>query len=89
MSALTFGSHAPANAGVTYAQNVGRAARALLAALLAVPARKQTAADEAAASARHINGEDTALFRLYRLASPYDAIMPNLQQELMVMAGRD
>ncbi len=81
MSALTYGSHAPASAGLSYAQNVGRAARALLAALLAIPLRR----DSASAAVRRHESEfaDAEL-----IAARYESIMPNLAQELRVMAAR-
>lgn len=80
-------------AGTNYAQNVGRAARALLDAILAFRASAPVAtsapivrsAQEVRAKAR----ENVSLYRLYALSAPYDSVMPNLRQELEIMAGRD
>jgi hypothetical protein len=87
MSALTFPTTVPASAGLTYAQNVGRAARTLLAALLAIPARAHATPGHGSTARRHTRDDDMALYRLNSLASPYDCVMPNLEQELRVMAG--
>ncbi|HEY0845526.1 MAG TPA: hypothetical protein VGE12_09165 [Noviherbaspirillum sp.] len=92
MGTLTITSPAHVN-GTSYAQNVGRAARALLDAILAfrTAATEETtkpvvrSAQEVRAKAR----ENVSLYRLYTLSAPYDSIMPNLRQELEVMAGRD
>lgn len=81
MSTLTYGSHAPANAGLSYTQNVGRAARALLAALLAVPVRK----DGASVTVRRHEYE---FADAEQIAARYESVMPNLAQELRVMAAR-
>ena len=68
-------------AGSSYVQNVGRAARALLAALFAVQPRV-----EKKAKARHAHNE-ISLYRLYSMSGS-DSVMPNLAQELAVMASR-
>ena len=88
MATLTFDTTAQAPIGLTYAQNVGRAARALLAALLTPPA-DSAARPAPAVRAKASTSDDMALYRLYCLASPYDSVMPNLAQELKVMASRD
>lgn len=88
MATLTIQSHAPANTGASYAQNVSRAARALLAALLAFG--HSAAAPAAPRAAKAVRARDElSLYRLYCLSSPYDSIMPNLRQELQAMACRD
>ncbi|HYD59959.1 MAG TPA: hypothetical protein VEC35_06375 [Noviherbaspirillum sp.] len=81
MATLTIATPAGATIGSSYAQNVGRAARALLAALFAADARTETPAKARSTS------DDISLYRLYRM-SRYDSVMPNLAQELTVIAGR-
>ena len=81
MATLTIATPTGATIGSNYAQNVGRAARALLAALLAVDARTETPAKARSTS------DDISLYRLYSM-SRYDSVMPNLVQELTVMAAR-
>lgn len=85
MSTLTISS--PAHAGSSYAQNVGRAARALLDAILSF--RQQPAAAAKADGVRAKTRDTVSLYRLYALSSPYDSLMPNLRQELQAMACRD
>jgi len=91
MATLTVQSPAHAGNGVDYLHNVGRATRALFAAILAVPrpATVATESVEALPVARAADRDDLSLYRLYCLASPYDSVMPNLAQELRVIAGRD
>lgn len=86
MSTLTVS--AANQAAGTYGQNVAQAARALLAALFAIaPTRPQEqAASEAAPAARTRAREEVSLARLYRLAGSYDSVMPNLAQELRMIA---
>lgn len=92
MGTLTITSPAHAN-GTSYAHNVGRAALNLLNAILdfRFSSAEETSkpivrsAQEVRAKAR----ENASLYRLYTLSAPYDSIMPNLRQELEVMAGRD
>lgn len=70
----------------SYSENLGRAARSFIAALLAIdPARVEAAPAEAAAS------EDNALTaaELSRLAREFDAFMPNQAAELRYLAGCD
>jgi hypothetical protein len=81
MSAATITS--TSSIGLSYTQNVGRAARALLAALLAVNARPATPAKRALDRDRELS-----LRELYRLAAGYDSVMPNLAQELRYIASR-
>jgi hypothetical protein len=71
----------------SYAENLGRAARSFIAALLAIdPARVAAAPALVAAST-----EDKAVTaaELSRLAREFDAIMPNQAAELRYLAGRD
>lgn len=91
MSTLAIQSTAQASNGTSYMQNVGRAARALLSALITVPhtAPAARATAQARPAARAAARDDLSLYRLYCLASPYDSVMPNLAQELRVIAGRD
>lgn len=88
MSTLTINAATPAASGTDYLRNVGRAARALCVAILAVP-RTKAPAESAAADAYVAPGHDLSLYRLYCLASPYDSVMPNLRQELNMIACRD
>jgi hypothetical protein len=81
MSTLTAASPGHADTGSSYAQNVGRATRALLAALFAVVPR-------ASASSRADRITSRDLSRLYRMAGQYDSVMPNLAQELRAIAAR-
>lgn len=85
MSAATFASSA-SSVNLSYGQNVGRAARALLAALLAIPSRSNAAVAEKTMSERE---RRESVFGLYRLASTYDSVMPNLAQELRAIANRN
>lgn len=81
MATLTIATPTGAIAGPSYAQNVGRAARALLAALFAVRPRAEQPAKARRAS------DDISLYRLYGM-SAYDSVMPNLAQELNAIACR-
>lgn len=85
MSTLTISPSATAEAGHSYARNVGRAARALLAALLALP---QSAPARSREAVRGTTGDDLDLYRLYRMTGSSDSLMPNLAQELRTMAAR-
>lgn len=76
MSTMTINSPAHV-AGSSYLENVAGAARALLAAIFAV--RPQAAAEKT---------DEVSVARLYRLAASYDSVMPNLAQELRVIAMR-
>lgn len=91
MGTLTITSPAHVT-GTSYAQNVGRAARALLDAILAIRSRSAEVAPPVVRSAAEVRTrarQNVSLYRLYSLSSPYDSIMPNLRQELEIMAGRD
>ena len=91
MGTLTISSPSHVS-GTSYAQNVARAARGLLDAILAFHTRSDEAAPPIVRSAQEARvkaRENVSLYRLYALASPYDSMMPNLRQELEVMAGRD
>lgn len=81
MSTMTIASPAHA-AGSSYLENVGTAARNLLAAIFAV--RPQTRATEPARK----KADEVSLAQLYRLAGSYDSVMPNLAQELRTIALR-
>lgn len=78
MSTLTIASPVHADAGLSYVQNVGRAARALLAALLAV--RPHAEKEEAPVSRRR--------WLFSQRDESYDYMMPNLTQELAYIAAR-
>ncbi|MGH8807799.1 MAG: hypothetical protein ACREX0_07975 [Noviherbaspirillum sp.] len=90
MSTFTIASPASTGNGLSYAENVGRAARGLLAALLAVKPQADVAATASAAPAAKgkVRG-DLSLYELYRLAGSYDSLMPNLAQELRAIASRN
>jgi len=81
MATLTIATPTAGTIGSSYAQNVGRAARALLAALFAVTPRAEQPAKVRQAR------EDISLLRLYRMAAT-DSMMPNLAQELDMIAKR-
>lgn len=66
-------------------QNVGQAAVALLSALFPMPGRK---AEVPVMTMRGKPGDDLSLYRQYCMASPYDAVMPHLANELRCMATR-
>lgn len=77
MSTLTITSPVPATSG--YINNVSRAARALVHALFAVAPRASTAGSRVAArDLRH----------LYGMADHCEATLPNLAQELRMIAAR-
>jgi hypothetical protein len=81
MATLTIATPTGVTIGSSYAQNVGRAARALLAALFAVQPHT-----EKPVKARKTSN-DISLYRLYCMSSS-DSVMPNLAQELAIMASR-
>jgi hypothetical protein len=90
MATLTITSPPQVN-GTSYAQNVGRAARALLDAILSFRSDTQEVAAPIVRSAKEERAQahdNVSLFRLYTLAAPYDSVMPNLKQELDLIAGR-
>lgn len=71
----------------SYSENLGRAARTFIAALLAVnPAKFE--ATQARVPAVQKDKAATAA-ELHRLACEFDAIMPNQAAELRYLAGRD
>lgn len=86
MSTLVITPANTASAGAGYLHNVGRAARALLAALISVP---QTPAPATAKEKVRTADQDVSIYRLYRMAAQYDSVMPNLAQELRVIAARN
>ena len=79
-----------ADRGYSYGENLGRAARAFLAALLAVEPAKQ-ASKQVAASKGRLPERDRlkGVEELYSLAKQFDSIMPNQAAELRYLAGRD
>ncbi|WP_151638023.1 hypothetical protein [Noviherbaspirillum aerium] len=81
MSTATFTS--TQTAGLSYTENLGRAARAFLQALLAVTPEAKPAA--AVQEKRDV----ASIAQLYRLARSYDSIQPNLAQELRAIAARN
>ena len=81
MATLTIATPTAGTVGSSYAQNVGRAARALLAALFAPTPRAESQAKVRQAS------DEVSLLRLYRMSGT-DSVMPNLAHELEVIAGR-
>lgn len=81
MATLTIATPTAGSIGSSYAQNVGRAARALLAALFTVTPRVEQPAQVRKATA------DVSLARLYRMSGS-DSVMPNLVQELDMIAKR-
>ncbi|RJF99341.1 hypothetical protein [Noviherbaspirillum saxi] len=83
MSTATYTSSAHTSAGLSYTENLGRAARAFLAALLAVTPGVKAA--PAAKSKRDVG----SVAELYRLAGGYDSIQPSLAQELRALASVD
>lgn len=91
MSTLVFtpashsGSHGNASG---YLGNVARAARGLLAALLAVSPEQAEAAPSVQAVA-HSASRVKDVATLYRMARQYDSVMPNLASELRSFAARD
>ncbi len=69
----------------SYAENLGRAARSFLAALLAVDQRRIDAlAKNTVATDQN---EAASIDELNRLADHFDAIMPNQAAELRFLAG--
>jgi hypothetical protein len=77
MSTLTVTSPVQATSG--YASNVGQAARALVRALFAVAPR-------AATDDSHVTAGD--LHNLYCMANRCESVLPNLAQELRIIAAR-
>lgn len=83
---------APAHStsGVSYIQNVKRAVHALLTALLAItPTVQETPKNSTTAACGRRTKDEISLRRLYRLAASSESVMPNLAQELNVIAGRN
>lgn len=78
MSTATFTSAQTAD--LSYTENLGRAARAFLKALLAVTPEAKPRAEE--------KRDVASIAQLYRMARSYDSIQPNLAQELRAIAAR-
>ncbi|SNS33849.1 hypothetical protein SAMN06265795_102279 [Noviherbaspirillum humi] len=73
---------------VSYGENLGRAFRAFIAALVAgrpVDASLKAQAVAETSARKRVSG----LRQLYALASQYDSVSPNLAAELRFIAGRD
>jgi len=66
--------------GSDYLHNLARAARALLAAVTAVPHR--------VAAPAQTESRQVSILRLYRIAAQYDCVAPSLAQELRAIAAR-
>jgi len=81
MATLTIATPTAGTIGSSYAQNVGRVARALLAALFAVTPRTEKPAKVRQAR------EEVSLMRLYCMSGS-DSVMQNLMQELDMIAKR-
>lgn len=81
MATLSIATPAADSIGSSYTQNVGRAAHALLVALFNVNSRVEQPAKVRKGSA------DVSLMRLYRISGT-DSMMPNLIQELDMIASR-
>ena len=69
----------------SYTENLGRAARSFLAALLAVDQRRIDAIAKNTAVAD--NNKAAGIAELNRLADHFDAVMPNQAAELRFLAG--
>ncbi|MEC4718478.1 hypothetical protein RY831_04925 [Noviherbaspirillum sp. CPCC 100848] len=78
MSTATFNS--TQTVGLSYTENLSRAARAFLQALLAITPEAKPAAEE--------KRDVASIAQLYRMARSYDSIQPNLAQELRAIAAR-
>lgn len=71
----------------SYSENLGRAARTFIAALLAIDPARANAAPVLASASKEDKAVTAA--ELSRLAREFDAIMPNQAAELRYLAGRD
>lgn len=72
----------------TYASNVGLAARAFLAALLAVKPRRSVEAATLRKEAASARTKTPGMLARYRMANQYDSVMPNLYAEMCFLASR-
>jgi hypothetical protein len=87
MATTNFAGYTDTTSAGSYAENLGRATRGFLRALLAVrPAAAPVVRKQAAVLARR-KGADVR--KLYRLAAGYDTVSPGLAAELRHIAGRD
>lgn len=85
MSRTNFATYPYVSPIHSYTDNLGRAARSFIAALLAIePARAGAAPAAAVAEDKAVTAAE-----LSRLAREFDAIMPNQAAELRYLAGRD
>jgi len=87
MSRANFASYPYVSPIHSYGENLGRAARSFLAALLAIDTAKVEPAQANVTTAR-IDKAATAK-ELNRLAREFDSIMPNQAAELRYLACRD
>jgi hypothetical protein len=88
MSTITVNLSDRAHVANTYASNVGSAARAFLAALLAVKPHQSA---EVAAVRKKVASARTktpGMLALYRMANQYDSVMPNFYSEMCFLASR-
>jgi len=79
MATLTISNPTSVQTPQSYLFNVGQAVRALLIALLGVQSTQAIAGQADA---------NLSMFHLQSLATPYDAVMPELANELRYMAAR-
>ncbi|HVK96052.1 MAG TPA: hypothetical protein VM571_15150 [Noviherbaspirillum sp.] len=87
-TAITAPAHS--SSGLSYTQNVKRAAYALLSALLAItPTARETPNNSTVAACGKRKKDEISLRRLYRLAASSESVMPNLAQELNLIARRN
>lgn len=81
MATSNFATYTDTTSAGSYAENLGRAARDFLRALLAVR--------PAAAVATPARATTADIRKLYRLAAGFDSVSPSLAAELRHIAGRD
>jgi hypothetical protein len=87
MATTNFASYDNTSSAGSYADNLGRAARGFLQALLAVqPSVVPAGRRKAAVLTR---GRTADIRKLYRLAADFDTVSPSLAAELRHIAGRD
>lgn len=92
MLTSTLGFTSRPNAVQAYAKNVGTAARDFVAALLAIKPADESNAPLPDAGQGAPASDELSLYRLYRLASrsdSFDAVSPELANELRLIAARN
>ena len=93
MAALTLPQGAHHHSLQGYLQNVGKAGRAFLAALIAFEfspgISKTKVSEQAAASVLKDARPDTSMLELYRMASQIGTVTPDLIDELRLLAARE